>query len=195
MSDAAPGDNAAWVHADIPLPPAALLDFLADGERLWRLNPYLKIDRWQARPDGFALVGVNEANACPIDVCVRREPTAEGWRAIYERGLKRETEFAVAPRQGGSLLVVTERYAPVAGADDPRAKEADPSLVPWIAALRRHLVARQRFGRLPGWRWWHERFLPSLAPSQRRIVRLLIGITAIEFLVFLVLVLIWQLAG
>ena len=189
MSAAADETNAAWVEAEIPLPPAALLEFLADLERLWRLNPCLAIESWRDASDGVTLSAANEANGRRSDVRLRREALPDGFRVAYDTGLKQSSEFTVAARGAGSLLRVVERYAPVDGPDDPRAAESDTSLVPWIAALRRHLVARSRRGRIPGWHWWHEGFMLSMPPRQRRIVRLILWVTVIEFVVFVALIL------
>jgi hypothetical protein len=188
--------NAAWVEAEIPLPPAELLAFLAASERLWRLNPCLAIESWQAAgDDAFCLRADNEANGRRVDTQVRREALAgRGFRFAYDQGLKQNSEFVVAARGEGSLLTVTERYAPVDGPDDPRAGESDPSLLPWIAAVRAHIVAGTRWRRLPGWRWWHERFMLSMPPRQRRITRMIVWLTAIEFVVFLALVLVLYVA-
>lgn len=182
-------DNAAWVEAEIPLPPAALLAFLADHERLWRLNPWLAIESWHEEGDGFTLRAQNEGNDLRIDVRAWRETLPDGFRIRYGTGLKQSSEFAVATRGGGSLLRIIERYASVDGPDDPRVAETDKSLVPWVAALRRHLVARARWGRIPGWRWWNEGFMLSMPPRQRRIVRMIIWVTLIEFAVFVLAVL------
>ena len=181
--------NAAWVEAEIPLPPAALLAFLADRERVWRLNPLLAVESWHDEGDGFTLRAHNEANDRGIEVRAWHEALPDGFRVRYGAGLKQGSEFAVSARGTGSLLRVVERYAPVDGPDDPRVAETDQSLVPWIAALRRHLVARGRWGWIPGWRWWHERFMLSMPPRQRRIVRMIIWVTVIEFAVFLAAVL------
>lgn len=189
MSEQAGDDNAAWVEAEMPLAPAALLEFLDDLQRVWRLNPYLAIESWQEGDGGFLLCADNEANGRRVEVRARREALPDGFRLRYDNGLKQSSEFTVAPRAAGSLLRVVERYAPVDGPDDPRAAESDRSLVPWIAALRRHIVARVRWGRLPGWHWWSERFMLSMPPRQRGIVRLIVWATLIEFVIFVVLVL------
>lgn len=190
-------DNAAWVEAAIPLAPAQLLEFLATPERLWRMNPYLDIESWRDGADGgFSFVAANESNACRLDLSVACERLpGEGFLYTYDQGLKRSTEFRVLPRGTEALLIVTERYHPVAGPDDPRVKESDKSLVPWVAALRRHIVARARWGAVPGWIWWSERFLPSLPPTQRRTARLIVWTTAFEFVVFVGLVLFWRFAA
>lgn len=176
--------NAAWVEAEIPLAPAALLEFLADHERFWRLNPWLAIESWHDEGDGFTLRAHNETNDLRLDVRVWRETLPDGFRVRYGSGLKQSSEVAVTARGAGSLLRVVERYAPLDDADDPRAAETDKSLVPWIAALRRHLLARARWGRIPGWRWWNERFMLSMPPRQRGIVRMILWVTSIEFVVF-----------
>lgn len=80
---------------------------------------------------------MNEANDCRLDVAVSREALVdEGFRFSYDKGLKRCTEFRVKPQGTASLLTGAERYDAVDGPDDPRVKESDTSLVPWIAALR-----------------------------------------------------------
>lgn len=172
--------NSAWVEAEIPLPPAELLAFCRDLERLWRLNPQLTLDAWQTMSDGFALRAADETDGRRIDVVGRYEDMPGGFRVTYEGGLKRATEFAISPRGDGSLLRVVERYWPVPEA----AAAVDHSLVPWVAAVRRHVVARSRWQRVPGWRLWSERFMLSMPPRQRRIVRMIVWLTLIEFVVF-----------
>lgn len=186
--------DAAWVQAEIPLPPAQVADFLADAQRLWRLNPHCFVATWRELGDGaFAIALDNETNGCRIETEMRRTPLPDGGcRYAYATGLKRETEFLVAAHPGGTLLTVTERYEALADAADPRVRESDKSLLPWIAALRRHLVAGRRWAWLPGWRWWSERFLPSMPPRQRRIVRLIVWVSAIEFALFAAIVLAWR---
>lgn len=190
--DAALPDSAAWAQAEIPLPPPALFDFLADVERLFRLNPYLDIQSWESAPQGgFRLRAANEANGCRYEVTARLEVLRQGaaFTLTYDRGLKRATEFAVEPAGAGSLLTVIDHYHPVDDPQDQRLREVDRSLVPWVAAIRRHVRGRARYGRLPAWRWWTERFLLGMPPRQRRIVRLIVWVSALEFLVFLLLVL------
>jgi len=60
-----------------------------------------------------------------------------------------------------------------------------PTWAVWVDAIRRHLPGRQRWGWLPGWRWWQEQFLPGMPPRQRRIVRMIVWVGVLEFVVFL----------
>ena len=50
-----------------------------------------------------------------------------------------------------------------------------------------------RFGALPGYRWWTERFRLGMTPRQRRIVRMIVWVSVLEFVVFLFVALIFWL--
>jgi hypothetical protein len=173
----------------MPLPPAALLDFLSAHERLFRLHPHWHIQDWQLQADGSARLGLeNESNGQRLATVLRCEPRANGFVLHYSDGLKQASEFVVTTHAEGSALEVIDRYAPTTGADDPRLMEVDPTLLPWLMALRRYLLARQRWGWFPGWHAWHDRLMASMAPKQRRVVRLIVWATILEFVVFLGLV-------
>ena len=183
------GDTA-QATTELPLPAHTVFDFLAGIERPFRLNPQLAISAWVPAKWGFRLIADNESNGQHIDVSARveLEPARHEIFIRYDSGLKQATHFAVEPCVAGAKLIVTEHYPHIEDPADPRVTEVDKSLVPWVTALRRHLLARTRWGNLPGWRWWNERFMPGMPPRQRRIVRLLVWSTVLEFCVFLVLV-------
>lgn len=174
----------------LPLAPDEVFEFLSRIELAFRLNPLLAIDRWTPAEWGFRYEGMNESNwqRAAISVQVAFMPAERRICLTYDSGLKRGTELSIEPAPEGGRLVVVERYPRIEDPDDPRVAEVDKSLVPWVAALRRHLLARRRWGWLPGWAWWQERFLPALKPAQRRIVRLLVWTTVLEFALFLALV-------
>lgn len=190
------GDTAR-AETELPLSPAELEDFLGDVERLIRLNPQLAIASWQTTERGFRCSGHNESNDRAFDLGARVEFAAAGAALAlrYDAGLKQATHLVVEPTATGARLVVVEHYPRIEDPDDPRVAEVDKSLLPWVAALRRHLLARQRWGRFPPWRWWTERFMPAMPPRQRRIVRLLIWSTVLEFVLFLGLVLVLRFAA
>ncbi|OHC64215.1 MAG: hypothetical protein A2040_19610 [Rhodocyclales bacterium GWA2_65_19] len=138
----------------------------------------------------------NETTGRRIETTVRVETTPAVRRIVlsYADGLKRATSLAVEGGAGeGCRLVVTEHYPAIEDAQDPRVAEVDRSLVPWVDALRRHLLGRRRWGWLPGWRWWHEDFLGRMVPQQRRIVRMIVWVSALEFAAFLFVVAIFWL--
>lgn len=191
-------ENAAWARAEIPLPPQDVCAFLSDTELLFRLNPHLDVFGWHEEPGTprrCKLGAFNETNGWrgEVSLCVETLPGNRGFTLAYDRGLKRSTEFRVEPSAGGSLLTITEHYHPVRDESDARLKEVDRSLVPWAAAIRRHLAGLARYGRLPGYRWWTQRFMPGMPPRQRRIVRMIVWASLLEFVVFLFLALVFWL--
>ncbi|MBI3525415.1 MAG: hypothetical protein HY066_13010 [Betaproteobacteria bacterium] len=202
-------ENAAWAIAQISLPPHQVFSFLADVERLFRLNPHLEISDWRAdtAAQSYQMSALNETSALRSETSWRVETIREntlctpwgikginsGYRLVYAQGLKRSTEFTIEPAAGGSQLTITERYLPVDDETDPRIREIDRSLVPWAAAIRRHLNRMARFGNLPGYRWWTERLLLRMPPRHRRISRMIFWVSVLEFIVFLFVALIFWL--
>lgn len=194
------GGDLASAETLLPLAPGSVAAFLADVDRLLRLNPLLVIERWQPEgPGRFRLVARNESNEQLIDTPVDIEEDEWGLTLRYASGLKQATRLRVEPAPEGSRLVVTEHYPRIEDAQDPRVVEVDKSLVPWVAVLRRHLLQRASWGRLPlifpVWQWWHEGVMLSMAPRSRRIVRLIVWLSAIEFVVFIGMVIVLRLAA
>lgn len=198
--EAAPGGDRASAETTLPLAAAEIREFLSDIPRLVRLNPLLAIESWTRTERGFRLAGRNESNGRPFDLGVTASfaPADEALVLRYDGGLKRTTTFVVEPAAGSARLVVAEHYPHVDEPQDSRLAEVDRSLVPWVAAIRRHLLARRRWSGLPLfplWRWWHERFLLSMPPRGRRIVRLLVWTSVAEFAIFLGLVVVLRCAA
>lgn len=193
----ADGENAAWVTVKVPLAPAEVFDFAARLERLFRLNPYLQIEGWSEERGPFArgkrwrLRAFNEMNAMRHDVGLVLEEVEPGRRFLvsWDRGLKRALEVSVAPDATGTALTLKEHYhSPEGPQREERLKEVDASLTPWGVAVRRHLLARRRWGWLPFYQPLGERFWLSMTPGQRRIGRLLIWVSVLEFAAFLAVV-------
>ncbi|KAF0167059.1 MAG: hypothetical protein FD157_221 [Rhodocyclaceae bacterium] len=181
-------EDCARAETQVPIDADAMFEFVSDIERLLRLNPHLDIEAWQRIPDGMRLVAQNETTGRRIETGVRIETTPATRNIVlsYSDGLKRATTLAVEGGNGqGCRLVVTEHYPFIEDTQDPRVAEVDRSLIPWVNAIRRHLLDRKRWGWLPGWRGWHEGFMAGMAPRQRRIVRMIIWISVLEFVVFL----------
>lgn len=193
----AAADNAAWVTVEVPLAPAHAFEFVTRLERLLRLNPHLQVEAWSEEPGPFApgkrwrLKALNEMNGLRYEVALTLEELEPGRRflASWDCGLKRALEVGVAPHGAGATLTLKEHYhSPEGPQREERLKEVDASLTPWGVALRRHLIARRRWGWLPFYRPLRERFWLAMTPLQRRIGRLLIWITVLEFAVFLLVV-------
>lgn len=219
----------------LPLSPAELLAFVADSERLFRLNPHMEIAAWQPRPPevarggqgrggpkfvgfdlssspdrlpsfpspspspspppspnsdlaGLDLTLINELNGQRLEMAVTVTSLPQGRVFTYAAGLKQATTLRVDAAEPGSRLILIDQYPRIEDPEDPRVAEVDRCLVPWVVAIRRHLLARRRWGWLPGWHWWHERFLLGMPPRQRRLARLILWVSVAEFALFLGLV-------
>lgn len=174
-------------------------DLLADPQLLLRLNPCLTFERLECLSDGRLRADfANESNgmrlATEIEVLAGTAPARLTLR--YATGIKRETRLGVTSIASGARIEVTEVYAAADTSDaESRLGEVDRSLLPWVAALRRHLLREARWGFLPGYAWWSRRFWPSMTPGQRRVAWLLIWTTALEFVVFAAVLAIYLSAG
>ena len=193
----APPEDLARAETTVPLAADAAFDFICAVERLLRLNPHLEIEAWQALPTGFRLAARNELNEHRGEsvVTVSADRGTRTLSLRYAGGLKRATILRVEPDTAGARLVATDHYPRIDDPLDPVLAEVDRGLIPWVAAIRRHLVNRRRWGWLPGWRWWHERFLPGMPPRHRRIVRMMVWISVIEFALFVAAVLVLRAAA
>lgn len=183
-------DNAAWAKTDIALSAEDVWIFLNDVERLFHLNPHLDIACWceEAGPiRSCTLSALNEANGCRYEKTMRIEhdPGDRCLTITYDKGLKAATEFRVEPIHGGSSLTITDYYHPLKNQDDDRLNEVDRSLVPWLAAIRGHIAGLARYRWLPGYRWWTGRFMLGMPPRQRRIAKMILWVSLLEFVVFL----------
>jgi hypothetical protein len=187
-------ENAAWATVSLPLPPAGLFHFLQDVERLFRLNPYLKIESWREEPGPFRpgkryhLDCLNEMNGVRSELAVTLEDVTagQGYSLRYDRGLKRATEVLLEEDGSGTRLTLKDHYHTPEGADrEERLKEVDRSIVPWAASLHGYLLGLDRWSWLPPYRWYKNRVWLGMSPSHRRITRLIVWTTLLEFVVFL----------
>lgn len=183
-------DNAAWAKANIALSTENGWIFLADVERLFRLNPHLDITDWreEAGPShSCKLSALNESNGCRYETTMKIEqvPCNRCLTIKYDKGLKAATEFRIESSQTGSSLTITERYRPLRDWDDGRLNEVDRSLVPWLAAIRGHIAGLARYRWLPGYHWWTGHFMLGMPPRQRRMVNMVIWVSLLEFVIFL----------
>lgn len=197
-------DNAHWDSASIvintPLTASQLFEFVTDAERLFRLNPYLEIQAWETGQNGLVEGGcvrfkyLNEMNgvARELTLTVSGFKPGVGYTLNYSEGLKRATEVGVEPGDNGATLLIKDCYDvveenPAATPEEreARLKEVDRSLTPWGVAIRKHILGMVRWGWLPLYRAWRERFWLGMPPRSRRISRLIMWITVLEFVAFL----------
>jgi len=179
-----PEENAAWVDVDLPQSAREVSAYLRDIERLLRLNPHLEIRRFAAVAGGYEIEALNEMNGLAVSGRLTfRENGTERFTLDYERDLKLATEVSVKPLGAGARLHIRETYRQPES--DAELEQVDRSLTPWGQAIRRHFLGLARWGRLPAYRWWRERVWLAMRPRERRLTRLIVWATAIEFILFI----------
>jgi len=182
-----------------PWTPETLRPFVDDVERLLRINPLVVFDRFEREgEDRWHLTGRNLANGRTFDLHMERVPLPDGgWRLLWKGGLKQATELRIrAAPDGTALLEIVDDYSGVPEAErKARKQEVDTSFLPWGRALHKYLNHWKRWSWIPGWKWYFGGPWLRMTPSARRIVFMLIFITAAEFVLFLFVLLIFKLEG
>ena len=187
-------ENTAWVTLAVPVSPDRLFDFLQNTERLFRLNPYLDISKWEelSAEKRFHLEALNEMNGVTYDLLIGIESDEPGarirlsYQSYNDAGLKLATEITLKPSADGSALTLCDHYTEPKGENrEKQLKEVDHGLTHWAVSIRRYLLGLERWGWFWPYRWYLESFWLSMRPTHRRIVRMLIWITSLEFVVFL----------
>ena len=202
MSDsiAATADNSTWVTLEIATPPAALFEYLKNFERLFRLNPYLDIKQWVEREGGkrFQLEALNEMNGVTysLDIDVESIQASTYFLLRYSQGLKETLEITIqaASDQHKSILTLREHYHQTTQEQrEQQLQEIDHSLIPWGKSIRLYILGLQRWAWFWPYRWYHEKVWLPMRPTHRRISRMLIWVTLLEFVVFLFVFIIYWL--
>ena len=187
-------NDAAWATIDLPLPAHRVATECRDLEAVFRVNPFWQFMEWRALgPDAFHAHLRNDSNEQELSTVIRRSagPSA-GFTISYDHGLKRRTVFLLEDAPNGSRLTLVDDYDGTPAEERAgRAHEVDRSLLAWARALQRYLVRLKRWSWVPGWRWYMRRLWIPMKPTARRIVWLLYLITLAEFVVFLLVLLIY----
>ena len=187
-------EDKAWVTVQTPLPIAELRSFCAQIEHLYRINPYLDFEHWQATgPDSFRTAFHNHSNNRDVvlDISLKRE-SEDVFSVHYAQGIKQFTRFQLEPTADGSRLTITDDYSKLGTAErQTHQADVDRSLPGWGHALYEFFRRWKRWSRFGPWRWYMYRVWMPMKPSSRRVTWMLVLITAVEFLFFLFVLLIY----
>lgn len=188
------GEDRSWVSVDTPLGLPALRAFCADVERLYRINPYLDIRTWEPLAGGsYRVAWRNLSNGLTQALELRCErESADVFSVAYSEGIRRRTRFALEGAPAGSRLVVTDDYTLLPEEErSRRVGEVDRSLTAWGWALHAYLRREHRYGGNPLWRWALRRIWLPMSPSARRITAILVLVAAAEFVLTVVVALVY----
>ncbi len=192
-----PGEDFALISVDLPLATGELYAFIQNTERLFRINPHLEIKSWQEDEPGKIFAGKqirvnckNEMNGLTqsLMLSVSDVQPEVSFTLNYDSGLKKATIFTVEPvGSASSKLVVKELYSDELSAaeKESRLNEVDNSLLPWGGAIHSYFKRRSRWRWLPFHSWMQNSVWLSMTPRHRRISRMIIWVTVLEFVVFM----------
>ena len=187
--------DAAWVKIDTRLEARTLFNLCQNIECLFRLNPYLSVEYWtMPTRNRIHAKWINSSNHTELtlqqDIQVTR--LQDEIRLCYSSGLKKETRLVVEPQAYGSTLTVIDTYdiETVNGDDECITSQVDKSLPAWGVSLKAFFHHYAYLRKIPGIELAIDRFWIRLSPMARRIVYILLIITAFELLLLFVFVLV-----
>ena len=186
-------ENAAWVTISTKLKLTTLFDFCSKVERLFRLNPYLRIKSWRSAGDSiFDVDWDNHSNEQLLTTVTRIEVamSENEIRLIYASGIKRETLLLVEESIGGAQLTIIDDYGN-SGQQDTQ--QVDKSLAAWGQALHKYFSRYFYLRHVPFADRIIDQFWLRLSPTGRRITYILLVITVIELAALLLFVLMFWL--
>lgn len=177
-------DDSAWASVNTPLSVDALMEFCADTERLFRINPMLVFNKWEKISENcFSFSGVNSSQEKAFDfefeltVC----KLSDGFRIDYDKGIKSSTVFKIESSEQGSKLTITDRYDRLPVSErEKHLHEVDRSITVWAEYLQKFCISWNSWSRFALWRWYMRRIWQPMKPSARRITYMLLWITVIE---------------
>jgi len=165
---------------------------LDDPERLMRVNSQWVFEKWEwlaADRFRFSIRNLSIGRHWATEGKVLRKP--DGIRLEYQDGIKTSTHLHVEETASGSRLWVTDDYSRLPEVvRKQRLDDVDRTLTRWGEDLHRYLAAWARWSHIRLWRWYMERVWRRSTPLGRRVIRLLILVTAVEFIVFLMLLMV-----
>ena len=160
-------------------------------ERVFRLNPYLKITTWcEINTNNYEveLENYSSEQVLKLSTQIKVEKLQNELQLSYSAGIKNKTYFIIEETSRGAQLMIIDDYGESGQKD---VGQVDKSLSEWGSALERFFAGYRIVRQLP-WtdklinHWWIQ-----LNPSGRRIIYILLVITAIELIALLLFVVLY----
>ena len=175
--------NKAWAEFKTPLSQEALLLFCNDMEKLFRINPYLEVNKWETiEKNKYFIDFINHSQEPPFSLQTHLRVTnlSDGLQIYYENGIKSDTTIIAQAIPEGSKLVITDHYHPLNDDNVGLFSSVDKSLTKWAEEIQSYLIYWQRWSWFLPWRFYKKHIWLLMKPSARRISYMLIFISLIE---------------
>lgn len=176
--------DSAWASVMTPLSADELIEFCADTERLFRINPMLIFSQWEKTSENsFLFSGQNISQEEPFDfefgLTVSR--LDDGFRIDYDKGIKSRTVVKIETAEQGSKLTITDHYDRLSASErESHLHEVDQSITVWAEYLQKFCISWNSWSKFALWRWYMRRVWQPMKPSARRITYMIWWITVIE---------------
>ncbi len=181
-------ENAAWAIVPISLSSAEVLEFCLDVEKIYRLNPYLKIKVWQQAGNDQAHVSWENHSSHHVflvDTDINVHAVNNEIKIEYHSGPKKETLFIVNALEKGSELIIVDDYG---GSTHTSYAEIDKSINAWGESLHHFFNHYAVIKYIPFVKLLINKVWIRMNPMARRITYVLFVITAVELLALLLFV-------
>ena len=174
--------DAAWVSIETRAQLSEVQRFCSNVERLFRINPYLRIHSWiRSEQDVYRVELRNLSNGLDERFVMSARHKDDTLLLAYEDRLKRSTSIEFERCDRGTRVRITDDYSgPPESERTARSGEVDRSLTAWGQALSGYLDSERRFGRFGLWHAWLDRIWLRMSPAARRITLILLAIAIAE---------------
>lgn len=177
-------DDSAWASVITPLSVDALMEFCADTERLFRINPMLVFTKWEQSSDNcFSFSGQNssQGKAFDFEFGLSVSKLGDGYQIDYDKGIKSSTILKIEAAEQGSKLTITDRYDRLPASErESLLHEVDQSIAIWAEYLQKFCISWNSWSKFALWRWYMRRIWQPMKPTARRITYMLLWITVVE---------------
>jgi hypothetical protein len=177
-------NDSAWASVITPLSVEALMEFCADTERLFRINPMLVFTKWeQTSENSFDFSGENSSQdkAFEFEFGLTVSKLDDGYRIDYDKGVKSSTVLKIEAAEKGSKLTITDHYDRLPASErESQLHEVDQSIVIWAEYLQKFCISWNSWSKFALWRWYMRRIWQPMKPTARRITYMLLWITVVE---------------
>lgn len=181
-------DNAAWVTIPNKLQSQELFKFCKDVERVFRLNPYLKIKSWSSQENQKIQVcweNHSSHHVFLVDTQISVVSNQQEIIVTYHTGPKKQTIFSINASAEGSELIIIDDYGE---STHTSYAEIDKSLNAWGESLLQFFNHYAVMRYVPFVTMLIDKVWIRMNPMARRITYILFVITAVELVVLLLFV-------
>jgi|GEM_PF-4984884 len=181
--------NAAWVRIPAYVDANALSNFCLNVEKVFRLNPYLRIAQWRTADGHADVCWQNHSTeiAHQVNTHLTMESSEKEICIRYQTGIKVATYFIIEETNTGANLIILDRYAD--DVDDPES-QVDKSIHAWGETLNQFFRHYKYLRHFPFMERAINHFWVKLSPMARRVTYILFVVTVVEIMVLLLLVLV-----